>query len=149
MPIPAEYSESQRVQHEIESLGFPLNRHPLDLYRDTLQGLKYVPACRMGEYVKQRITMIGWLITEKSAHTKDGEPMKFVSFEDTTGLYDATLFPAIYRRVCHLLAGDVPYIVGGIVEEEFGAVTLTVTELQIHNAPAKQSCSGPGLTFGS
>ncbi len=149
LPIPAEYSESQRVQHEIESVGFPLNRHPLDLYRDTLQGLKYVPACRMGEYVKQRITMIGWLITEKSAHTKDGEPMEFVSFEDTTGLYDATLFPAIYRRVCHLLAVGVPYIVGGIVEEEFGAMTLTVIELRILNAPAKQSCSGPGLAFGS
>ena len=38
------------------------------------------------------ITMIGWLITEKFAETKDGLPMEFATFEDETALYDATLF---------------------------------------------------------
>ncbi len=74
--------------------------------------------------------MIGWLITEKVVQTKDGEPMEFVSFEDATGLYDATVFPAVYRRVSHLLAADQAYLVEGVVEEEFGALTLTVSALR-------------------
>jgi error-prone DNA polymerase len=75
--------------------------------------------------------MIGWLITEKFAETKDGLPMEFATFEDETVLYDATIFPEVYRRYCHLLAPDRPYVLRGLVEESFGIVTLTVTDLQM------------------
>ena len=78
--------------------------------------------------------MIGWLITGKVVETKDGKPMEFVSFEDTTGLYDATFFPDAYRRFCHLLATDRPYVLEGVVEEDFDAVTLTVQHLRLLNA---------------
>ena len=43
--------------------------------------------------------MVGWLITEKSAQTKHGDPMEFATFEDLTGLYDATFFPETFRRL--------------------------------------------------
>ncbi len=75
--------------------------------------------------------MIGWLITEKSAQTKDGEPMEFATFEDLTGLYDATFFPETYRRFGHLLSGGKPYIIEGMVEEEFHTWTLTVHQLAL------------------
>ncbi len=74
--------------------------------------------------------MVGWLVTEKIVQTRNGEPMEFVSFEDATGLYDATVFPTVYRRVCDLLATDQAYLVEGLVEEEFGAITLTVSALR-------------------
>jgi error-prone DNA polymerase len=73
--------------------------------------------------------MIGWLITSKGVETKDGEPMEFVSFEDTTALYDATVFPDAYRRCYHLLSSDRPYLLEGLIEEDFGAVTLTVHQI--------------------
>ena len=51
--------------------------------------------------------MVGWLITEKSAQTNQGEPMEFATFGDLTGLYDATFFPKTYRRFgCQLQAGN-------------------------------------------
>jgi len=65
--------------------------------------------------------------------------MEFVSFEDETGLYDATLFPNVYRRTCHLLETNQAYVVQGIVEEHFAAVTLTVTALR--SAEVTGSCS--------
>jgi error-prone DNA polymerase len=79
----------------------------------------------------RHVTMIGWLITEKFAETKDGLPMEFATFEDQTALYDATIFPEVYRRCCHLLAPDRPYVLRGLVEESFGVVTLTVTDLHV------------------
>jgi hypothetical protein len=30
--------------------------------------------------------------------------MKFVSFEDTTGIYETVLFPKVYNRFCHMLS---------------------------------------------
>jgi DNA polymerase III alpha subunit len=40
----------------------------------------------------------GVLIMEKVIHAKQGNPMGFVSFEDLTGLYAATIFPDVYRK---------------------------------------------------
>ena len=74
--------------------------------------------------------MVGLLITEKFAETKDGLPMEFATFEDQTALYDATLFPKVYRRCCHLLFPNRPYVLFGVVEEKFGVTTLTIEELQ-------------------
>lgn len=80
-------------------------------------------------HVGEEVTVIGWLITEKVISTKQGEPMEFVTFEDQTALYDATLFPKTYRQYCHLLAVNQPYVITGRVEEQFSTVTLTVSEL--------------------
>jgi error-prone DNA polymerase len=130
LPIPEEYSSHQRLQHEIESLGFPLSLHPLELYRSVLQKIQYVPAIEMHNHVGLVVTMIGWLVTEKMAQTRDGDPMEFITLEDTTALYDATLFPTVYRRVCQLLTPNHPYVLSGRVEKEFGVATLTVEHLR-------------------
>jgi error-prone DNA polymerase len=57
--------------------------------------------------------------------------MEFITLEDITALYDATLFPDVYRRCCQLLSPNRPYVVRGLVEESFGVVTLTVHDLQL------------------
>ena len=41
----------------------------------------------------------GWLLTEKMAEMKHGEPMEFLTFEDQTAMYDAMLFPDAYRAI--------------------------------------------------
>jgi error-prone DNA polymerase len=131
LPIPDDYSDVQKVQHEIELLGFPLSQHPLELYANCFHGLSFVTACEMPRYVGRDVTMLGWLITIKSAQTKHGESMEFVTFEDLSGLYDATFFPEAYHQFGSLLSGTTPYIVTGRVEEEFSTYTLTVPEIQV------------------
>ncbi len=135
LPIPREYSAKQKTQHEIELLGFPLSQHPLELYATAFQGIHHVPACDMKQHVRHTITMIGWMVTEKSVQTKKREPMEFVTFEDLTGLYEATFFPKAYRELGHLLSNQGPYIIEGVVEEEFHTYSLTVKNLR--TIPAK------------
>ena len=131
LPIPDDYSVTQKRAHEISSFGFLASRHPLTLYRQQIVRLKPVPASQMHHFVGQRITMVGLLITEKAAETKPDQAMEFITLEDTTALYDATLFPAVYRRCCRLLSPNRPYIVRGLVEESFGVSTLTVHDLHL------------------
>jgi error-prone DNA polymerase len=85
----------------------------------------------MSRYVGKTVTMVGWLITGKVVETKHGEPMEFVSFEDLTKMYEATFFPEVYKKFCHLFSTDCGYMLRGLVEEEFGAPTLTVQDLKI------------------
>jgi error-prone DNA polymerase len=56
--------------------------------------------------------------------------MEFLSFEDTTALYDATIFPDAYRRFCHLLTATRPVILEGWVEEDHGVRTLMVERVE-------------------
>ena len=61
--------------------------------------------------------------------------MEFMTLEDQTSLYDATVFPNTYRRYCHLLATNQAYIVTGLVEKQFSTVTLTVSTLRLLASP--------------
>ena len=131
LPIPPEYSFQQTLTHELELFGFPLNCHPLALFTEVLARIPHIPAKDLTQHVGEEVTVIGWLVTEKIISTRKGEPMEFVTLEDQTSLYDATLFPNTYRRYCHLLATNQAYVVTGLVEEQFSTVTLTVRELQL------------------
>ncbi|MGE0277683.1 MAG: DNA polymerase III subunit alpha [Nitrospiraceae bacterium] len=139
MPIPDEYAAPIKLAHERDMLGLLASRHPLELYDEEIRRLAPVPGSAMARYVGRAITMVGWLITEKFAETKHGLPMEFATFEDTTALYDATLFPEVYQRCCHLLSSDHPYLLRGLVEEQFGVVTLTVHDLRILPAAHRAS----------
>ncbi|HZS11429.1 MAG TPA: DNA polymerase III subunit alpha, partial [Nitrospirales bacterium] len=132
LPVPEEYPLSKRLGHEIETLGLLWSRHPLELFRDRIRAARPspLPARELARHINRRIRLVGWLTTEKIVEAKDGQPMEFVTFEDTTALYDATLFPAVYRRFCHLLAPDRGFLVDGVVEERFGAITVTVERLE-------------------
>ena len=131
LPIPPEYSFKQKLAHELDLFGFPLSCHPLDLFQSVLTHIPHVPAKDLMQHVGREVTVIGWLITEKLITTKTGEPMEFLTLEDQTGIYDATVLPHTYRRDCHLLETNQAYIVTGLVEEQYATVTLTVKELQL------------------
>jgi len=77
------------------------------------------------------VTTVGWWVTGKLITTKDDEPMEFISFEDTSALYETTFFPQAYARFCHILNRSRPYVLTGVVEEEFGVVTLTVDSVRL------------------
>ena len=123
---PSPYPRPLMLKHEIETLGFLLSIHPLDRYSNILKCLSYVPAEDLHRHVGRHVTMVGWMVTAKTVHTRDGDPMKFVSFEDATGLYEAVFFPKAYHRFCHMLNEMRPYLLKGKVEEDFTVVTLTV-----------------------
>jgi error-prone DNA polymerase len=124
--FPSPYPKHLMLKHEKETLGFLLSVHPLDRYKDTLERLVYVKACDLHAHVGEHVTTVGWQITGKTVHTVHGDAMKFVSFEDQTGIYETVLFPKVYNQCCHMLNASRPYVLKGKVEEAFDAITLTV-----------------------
>lgn len=144
LPIPPEYSTQQRLQQEHALFGFSLSSHPLDLMTHQTAGRSSsVHARDLAHHVGKEVTLLGWLVTEKIVSTKKGEPMEFVTFEDHTSLYDATFFPNTYRRYCHLLASNHAYLIAGVVEEQFGTVTVTVKALRPLASPNSEEDGDP------
>lgn len=133
VPIPADYSFEKSLAHEMALFGFPLCCHPLDLFKEAYQDLPMTLAKNLGQHIGEEVTLVGWLITEKIVSTKKGEPMEFMTLEDQTGIYDATVFPDTYRQYCHLLTTNQAYVVTGSVEAHFSTITVTVKTLRLLN----------------
>jgi len=110
-----------------------LSVHPISLYAHHLKHLRYVRARDLSARVGKQVTVVGWPVTGKTVHSREGKPMKFMTFEDLSGTYEAVFFPDIYERFCPMLDVKRPYILTGKIEESFNAVTLTVDRVKVLN----------------
>ena len=100
------------------------------LFKDRLADRRIVKAVDLPDYVGRRIFTAGWLLTGKLIKTKKGDPMQFLTFEDETAIYETTFFPKAYEKFCQMLDWGRPYILGGKVEEDFSALSLSVDSVR-------------------
>ncbi len=135
LPTPPAYDELVVLRQEVETLGFLASRHPLSLYADQLARVRHVDAVDLEQHIGRHVTVPGWLVTGKTVQTKKKEPMEFVSFEDTTALFETVFFPKAYARFCHMLTTTRPYWLTGRVEESFGVPTLNVVQVRLIDPP--------------
>ncbi|HIP38525.1 MAG TPA: DNA polymerase III subunit alpha [Desulfocapsa sulfexigens] len=127
-PVLEPATPKELLRQEYQVLGFLCKGHPLLFYRNRLQNS--TRACEFAQYIGRRVRFAGWLLSGKLVSTKTGEVMEFLTFEDETGLVETTFFPRVYRRHAPILATGRAYILQGIVEEEYGATTLTVENVK-------------------
>ena len=128
-PLPPD-DERERLRREFAVLGFLCDRHPMELYNATLQKLRTVKAVDLPRHLGKQVRLAGWLITGKVVTTKHGDPMEFLTFEDETGIVETTFVPETYRCFCHMSDRRRPYLLTGKVEEDWGAITLTVDRVE-------------------
>ena len=126
-----EYSRATMLRHEVQTLGFLASRHPLTLYREKLKKVRRILAKDLLSHAGRNVTLVGWYVTGKVVSAKTGDPMEFISFEDTSALFDTVLFPRAYARFCHQITRVRPYVLTGEVIEEFGAATLNVKQVSL------------------
>jgi error-prone DNA polymerase len=126
LPKAQPYDAKTVLRQEAETLGFLVSQHPLTLYKEQWLRHRPIKGAELINYSGKWVTMVGWWITTKTVEDKHGRPMEFISFEDVTAIFDATFFPDVYARYCRKLSQRRPYLLKGVVEEEFGVATLRV-----------------------
>ena len=72
--------------------------------------------------------LAGLVATARYTPTADGREMQFVTLEDEWGLIEVALFPGTCLPAVHLQLG--PYVVTGVVEEQYDAVTVTAQRFE-------------------
>jgi DNA-directed DNA polymerase III PolC len=128
-PALPEYSPDRRRREECALLGFATDCHPMDLRADELRRFRLVRSTGLAGQVGRHILAAGMLTTAKPVHTAKDEPMQFATFDDGHGLIETVLFPEVHRTRGHVLFDQGPFLFRGKVEEEFGAVAVTITHL--------------------
>jgi DNA polymerase III alpha subunit len=86
----------ERLQSETELFDFAVSGHPLELFPDVAWDT-YCPVNRLGEFVGQTVTACGLVVEQRTHHQITGEPMKFLTLADWTGMIETELFAATYR----------------------------------------------------
>ena len=129
VPVLKQYSVERRRREEYDILGFLTDAHPMQLHAGQLSQFRLCRSTELHRHVGRYVLAAGMLTTAKPVHTVRDEPMEFVTFDDGEGLIEAVLFPGVYRERGHVLFDQGPFIFRGKVEEEFGAVTLTLTHI--------------------
>ncbi|HET9515448.1 MAG TPA: DNA polymerase III subunit alpha [Gemmatimonadales bacterium] len=130
LPALKEYSVERQRREEYQALGFTTKGHPMDLYRERLTRFRIVRSPELASHIGKTVLCAGMLTTSKPVSTITDEPMEFATFDDGWGLIETVIFPDVYRTRGHVLFDQGPFIMRGKVEEEFGAVTLTVLGLE-------------------
>ena len=118
----------QRLRREFAMLGFLPACHPMTLIKEKFQDISTIKAADLPNMAGRTVCFAGLLITGKLVRTRQGDPMKFFTFEDDTGLVEAVFFPGTYTRCSRILDNGYPYLLSGKVENEWGAITLTVNQ---------------------
>ncbi len=85
-----------RLRDEQELLGFTVGGHPLDLF-PSIPWAKYCLIAELENYLSQRVKVCGLTFADRIAYQENGQPMKFVSLCDYTGLVETEMFAAVYR----------------------------------------------------
>jgi DNA-directed DNA polymerase III PolC len=118
VPSIPDYSFNEKCQIEYDMFGFMVSAHPLEFFEKQINSMEVVKAKDMHRHIGKNIKMIGWWVTDKRIKTKTNKFMKFLSLEDLTGTFEATLFPAVYTKYSYLLHYPGPYLIEGVIEKE-------------------------------
>jgi len=86
----------ERLEAETELFGYAVSGHPLELFEDVAWET-YCPVAQLGEHVGERVVTCGLVVEQRTHHQITGEPMKFLTLADWTGMVETELFAQTYK----------------------------------------------------
>ncbi len=146
IPLPdiPEWDEKAKLAAEKETVGFYITGHPLDDYRDEIKQVIDTEIAELDKRSDGSAVRVGGLIkSRKDLKSKKGDPMSFITLEDTSSSVEVIVFPQAYAVCAHLLNDETPIIIQGTLqkEEEGGAKILADTIDQLDDARKKYTAS--------
>jgi len=92
-----EPTRRERLEAETELFGYAVSGHPLELFTDVAWDT-YCPVARLGEHVGETVLTCGLVVEQRTHHQITGEPMKFLTLADWTGMVETELFAQTYKN---------------------------------------------------
>jgi DNA polymerase-3 subunit alpha len=134
LPLVGDWPEIERLQHELDAIGFYLSAHPLDPYGKSLERagiLRWVdlPAA-LAAGGSTRFRLAGIVNNKKERTSARGNRFAFVQLSDTTGIFEVTLFSEVLSQTRALLEGGQPLVVTVDVRREEENLRLTAQKIE-------------------
>ena len=126
LPNVPDWDEHQRLAAEKEILGFFITGHPLEKYRDKLEGLNAlgiaeISGMKSSTGKDETITTAGIICNLRVLKSKKGDFYAQTNLEDMSGSIEMIVFPEAYRRLSEKVKLEVPVLVKAGVRVEEGS----------------------------
>ncbi len=133
-----EWTGSQLLAFEKETVGFYVTGHPLDRFEESLKRLRALPANRVRAHGNNgEVAMVGVVTALKLKNTKKGERYANFNLEDKTGFVDTIAWPDTYRQTADCIGRDDPIRVKGRLDIGEERITLIANDI----LPLEEACA--------
>lgn len=127
-----DWGVQESLQKELDSIGFYMSLHPMDVYQNNLSTLDVAPIgqvydliCVDGEY-KPYVNFAGTVAVVQEKKSKKGDIFAFVQIADKTGVIDLVFFSDIYANSKSILKQGACIFVQARVKAEDDNVRFTI-----------------------
>ena len=137
LPEPPEWPALERLQYELDAIGFYLSAHPLDGYAAALERLGVTRSDRIRERLQQgdgRLTLAG-VPLGKQERVTERTRLAYVQLSDPGGSFEVTVFAELLGHRRDLLEGDRPLLVD--VDARLDGDIARLTAIRIEPLDAK------------
>jgi DNA polymerase-3 subunit alpha len=119
LPEVEEWTESERLTMEKETLGFYVTGHPLKKYETKLSQLSVAPLHKLAELPdKEEVHIAGMVNSIRKIQTKKrGDLMAYLGLEDLYGMVEIIVFPDLYKETVSLFSQESPIIISGQIDK--------------------------------
>jgi error-prone DNA polymerase len=129
---------TERVQAELEILGFDVSQHVLNFYADLLAELGVVRSERLADQENGAVILVaGAKVATQTPAVRSGQRIIFASLDDAVGLVDLAFFESVQDRCAARLFGSWLLVVRGRVRRAgAGPMAVTVNATECWDLPA-------------
>jgi DNA polymerase III alpha subunit len=92
-----EPTRHEQLEAERELFGYAVSGHPLEPFADIAWDT-YCPVSRLAEHIGETVVTCGLVVEQRTHHQITGEPMKFLTLADWTGMVETELFAQTYKN---------------------------------------------------
>jgi error-prone DNA polymerase len=127
-PLPS-LSPPENVVLDYHSQGLSLRGHPLESLRESLSGLKVVPAAMLKELeADRRYRVAGLVLSRQRPETAKG--ITFMTLEDETGTTNLIIRSHVWERFRRVGRQAGAVIATGLLQRQEGVIHLIVNRLE-------------------
>jgi len=132
-PQPADrpdWPQADRLQRELDAVGFYMSAHPLDDYGSLLERLGVVGSSELEQTVERQggaanVVLAGSVIAVQQRTSQRGSRYAFVQLSDAAGTFEITMFAEVLAASRELLDSGKPVLVQTAARFEEGQLRLT------------------------
>ncbi len=131
-PLPRlpDYTPAQKLRMELEYLEAGVTHHPLEILVPGEMARARVTSRDLSGKIGETVSIVGWLVAQRRAVTRKREYMQFLTLEDLSGTFEATIFPGEFERLNPLVGASRVLRVTGKVSDRGGGASLVATDLE-------------------
>lgn len=124
-PHISDFSITEKLYMEKETIGLYLSGHPLDEYKDVIKDdkniisidvIKNIPSHQQLEMESKKIVIVGIILSKIIKYTKQNKIMCFLTIEDFTGMLEVLIFPNVFQKNIEFLNEDECIIIYGSIQ---------------------------------